>query len=146
MKKILLFIISLQAILYSCNTESSSQINLNKIVSLQTDVSPLKFIESNEYLDLDASIDKINNEETELSAEDIAKLKAIAYRFYSNTQVKDSAYVINTTAKDIQVSDKVFNAMKKNIEEINDFIKENNQKGIKSDISGFNHEMFISNL
>ncbi|MEE1944982.1 hypothetical protein VRU48_07685 [Pedobacter sp. KR3-3] len=127
----------------SCSKDSDEQRKiLNGVSSYQTNVSVKSLIERNVYLDVDLSkitlarlqakksIAQMREQEMEL-----AKAKALVYRYYSHVKLVDGFYVSDLkTAKSINISEQLFDILQKGIAQINADIRGKRAKGIQIEV------------
>ncbi len=107
-------------IIIGCNGNNQMDINskINEISFLESSVSARKFIETNEFIDVD--IHKSKPSTASMSDNDIAKLKAAVYRFYKTVKVENGQY--NTSlisARQIKTSTSLYESLYENLLEMN---------------------------
>lgn len=114
-----------------------------------------KYVDSNEIIDVDINdlsqrlIKQASgaSDATDISVEEIAKAKAVIYRFYKHVSVRDSLYYCDlTNGAEINISDQVFNALKNNIDEMNSQMQEMKKQGKSYHLSAPSERYFNSLL
>lgn len=136
MKKYILLVLVgiLTTVFYGCDSDTKDVALLQKVVAIPTEPSAVeKIVKSNSYIDID-----INDVAKQLATgtraantNDLAMTKAAVYRFYSHVRLNaDHQYECTlTSAKDINVSQNVFDVLSKNLDDMNKFIKESAKSG-----------------
>ena len=135
MKLMSLFLSGILAILLSsCGSDTKDVALLQKVAAVPIEPSAVeKIVKSNSFIDID-----INDVAKQLStgtratnSNDVAMTKAAVYRFYSHVRLNaDHQYECTlTSAKDINVSQNVFDVLSKNLDDMNKFIKESSKSG-----------------
>ncbi|MDE6265474.1 MAG: hypothetical protein K2M11_10085 [Paramuribaculum sp.] len=99
-----------------------------------------EYVENNTFIDVDVNelVNALINPDAHSSVKeaDMAKMKAAVYRFYSNVKIKDGYYVCDVPdGVAINISDAVFNALKENLDEMNNALKEAKENGHEVKIS-----------
>lgn len=81
------------------------------------------------------------------SQEDIAMAKAAVYRFFQHVKLVDGIYVCDiTSASEIGLSPDIFDDLIKNLEEINQVIRYNKEKGLPIEVPDVTEEYLNSLL
>lgn len=97
-----------------------------------------KYVDENTYIDLDvdALAKEIANPQTRATVdnEKQSQMNAALYRFYSHVKLVDGAYTCDlTSAKDINVSARVYAALKNNLDDMNADIRKAKEAGEEID-------------
>lgn len=125
---------------------------LQNMTAVKTSRDRVKsYIDGNTYIDLDVMqlAKDIAGQELKglATADNLAKMKAALYRFYRNVKLKDGQYYCSLSkAADINVSEGVFEALLKNLKDMNTAIKKAREKGVKMDIPEVTEEYLYSLL
>src|SRR5690606_35460091 len=93
-----------------------------------------KFVESHEFLAVPYTLDELKRiDKLKLSDEDMAKIKAALYRFFSHVELTSSnTYKINVSnGEEIGISDTLYNTFKSNIDEINLVLQDSTKGSVK---------------
>lgn len=139
MKKFIkpVFVLVLVLSFFSCSQDDNiTDINkkLQEATSVQSTVSAKSFVESNEKLDVQINL-KNPEYVKSLSDTEIAKLKAAVYRFYSTVSVKNGNYHTSLkNAKEINISQYLFELFKNNLAQMNQNINELKKKEGKVEV------------
>lgn len=130
MKKLMtcIFVLSAFIVLSSCDSDSAPTA-IQKIATIKTEPTAVeKIINNNSFIDIDHShISKqITMGTRAANAEDLAKAKAAICRFYSHVHLNEKKqYVcLINSAQEINVSQNVFDTLKKNLDETNSIIEQ----------------------
>lgn len=94
----------------------------SQLLQLETEIPARKFVESNEFLSVPYTVDQLKvTDKSKFSDEELAKIKAALYRFFSNVELTSSnTYQINiSNGEKIGIFNTLFDAFKNNIYEIN---------------------------
>ena len=135
MKKLItcIFVLSAFIVLSSCDSDSDPTA-IQKIAAIKTEPTAVeKIINNNSFIDIDLS--QISKQITmgtiAAKAEDLAKTKADIYRFYSHVHLNENKqYVcLINSAQEINVSQNVFDTLKKNLDETNSIIEQTIDSG-----------------
>lgn len=135
MKKLItcIFVLSTFIVLSSCDSDSDPTA-IQKIAAIKTEPTAVeKIINNNSFIDIDLS--QISKQITmgtrAAKAEDLAKTKAAIYRFYSHVHLNENKqYVcLINSAQEINVSQNVFDTLKKNLDETNSIIEQTIDSG-----------------
>lgn len=115
-------IITLFAVTVGSCEQDKGNLDLVKSASeLNADTGSVRdLIETNAYIDFD--VNAVNRAIFAKSASnnEIAKAKAAVYRFYSHVQIIDGKYICDLSeAKEINISETIYNFLRNNIEEQN---------------------------
>lgn len=136
MKKLMSLFLSgiLAVILSSCGSDTKDVTLLQKVAAAPAEPSAVeKIVKSNSFIDID-----INDVAKQLAtgtraanSNDLAMTKAAIYRFYSHVRLnKDKLYECTlNSAQDINVSQNVFDILSKNLDDMNQYIKEAKNSG-----------------
>ncbi|MDE5745067.1 MAG: hypothetical protein K2H84_05325 [Paramuribaculum sp.] len=85
---------------------------------------------SDSFIDVDIEAISTPDSRSTISETDMAKAKAAVYRFYKNVKEVDGNLVCDIPdGASINVSETVFAALKENLQQMNDGIKEAREKG-----------------
>lgn len=95
------------------------------------------YMDNNTYIDID--VDALSEriisgggtaQADSEAAEEMAMMRAALYRFYSHVELEGDRYVLSAkTAEELNVSQRVFDALRANMEEVNAQIKAANEAG-----------------
>ena len=110
----------------SCNSDSNECNRILKISNAKTEPTAVeKIVRSNAFIDVD--INRLS---------DISKAKAAIYRFYSHVHVngKNQYECTLKSAKEINVSQDVFDALQNNLDEMNKAIELCSKNGEKMNV------------
>lgn len=135
MKLMSLFLSGILAIiLSSCGSDTKDAALLQKVVAVPTEPSAVeKIVKSNSFIDIDINdvAKQLATGTRAVNTNDLAMTKAAVYRFYSHVRLNaDHQYECTlTSAKDINVSQNVFDVLSKNLDDMNKFIKESSKSG-----------------
>lgn len=135
MKLMSLFLSGILAIiLSSCGSDTKDAALLQKVVAVPTEPSAVeKIVKSNSFIDIDINdvAKQLATGTRAVNTNDLAMTKAAVYRFYSHVRLNaDHQYECTlTSAKDINVSQNVFDVLSKNLDDMNKFIKESAKSG-----------------
>lgn len=131
------FVLALMLSFFSCSQDDNiTDVNkkLQEATSVQSTVSAKSFVESNEKLDMQINL-KNPKYVKSLSDTEIAKLKAAVYRFYSTVSVKEGNYYTTLkSAKEINISQDLFELFKNNLAKMNQNINELKKKEGKVEV------------
>lgn len=136
MKKFVSYILSAVFIitLNSCDSESNDATIVQKIAAVSTEPTAVeKIVKNNSFIDIDinhaAKQAAMGTRATD--TEEMAKAKAAIYRFYSHVRLNESKQYecTLTSAKEINISQNLFEALLQNLEAMNSFIKEGTKSG-----------------
>ena len=132
MKKFVLYILSTVLIitLNSCDSESNDATIVQKIAAVSTEPTAVeKIVKNNSFIDIDINHAAMGTRATD--TEEMAKAKAAIYRFYSHVRLNESKQYecTLTSAKEINISQNLFEALLQNLEAMNSFIKEGTKSG-----------------
>lgn len=134
MWRIYVILMSLCSLLVSgCSHEVA--VPVDELPSLNTPAGLVKeLVEKNTFIDVDVKrlVNAATNPKSRSSVngDDIAKMKAAVYRFYSNVKIKDGYYVCDVPdGAAINISESVFTALKENLDEMNSALKEAKENG-----------------
>lgn len=117
------------------NCQSGINDSIQQVSTIETQPNLVKkHVDENTFLDVDVYglVKDISNPQTRASTnqEQVAKMKAAIYRFYSNVQLEDGYYICKLkSANDINVSVDVYTALLNNLNQMNAVIKEAKDKG-----------------
>ncbi len=112
-------------------------------------ISAKALVENNDYIDVDK--DALNFSEM-IGNDDVAsvegnKIKAAYYRFFQHVKLEDGRYVCDVEdAKDLNISPRLFNALLKEIEQVNVEIENAEKENIPITIPELNEEYLQSLL
>lgn len=112
-------------------------------------ISAKALVENNDYIDVDK--DALNFSEM-IGNDDAAsvegnKIKAAYYRFFQHVKLEDGRYVCDVEdAKDLNISPRLFNALLKEIEQVNVEIENAEKENIPITIPELNEEYLQSLL
>lgn len=140
MKHVLILISAIILSLSSCtnNAEESSTSSQNNenLISETIPVTKAKdIIANNSYIDYDPdallqyAIDDLNWQEKH--PEEYEMSKAALYRYYSNISEENGQWTCSATAKDLNLSERVFKQLDDNTKENNQLITDNSKNGEK---------------
>lgn len=137
MKKFVLYILSAVFIitLNSCDSESNDATIVQKIAAVSTEPTAVeKIVKNNSFIDIDinhAAKQAAMGTRAATDTEEMAKAKAAIYRFYSHVRLNGSKQYecTLTSAKEINISQNLFEALLQNLEAMNSFIKEGTKSG-----------------
>lgn len=140
MKKKIITIGSLVAAsLLSCGKKDSAPIRpveqMRSLSTINVSARVNELVKNNDVIDIDVA--RISSSPDKLSNEDYAEVKAAVYRFYRNVKVENGRYVYHGSkvASDLKLSDRLFKAFLKNLNDINKSLDEQASKGEDVDIS-----------
>lgn len=162
-------ILSLTACNGGSNTANSTTTDATDINTDMPNGTPglaKSIISEDRYIDIDsAEIEEVLNtlnlcgrrllgeeipavEITDRINDNIAKIKAATYRFYSNLTVVDNKMMLkpSTTARSMKMSEAIFNCMKANNDQTNEFIRLNAESGDSTEIAPITDEYLNSLL
>ncbi|KAA1243095.1 hypothetical protein [Aquimarina sp. RZ0] len=124
MKKIKTIFWSLLLLLViSCANNDIVSSDLREITFLESSISAKKFVETDEFIDVDMRNGKLPIES--MSDNEIAKLKAAVYRFYKTVKVENGKYTPpSLTAKQIKISDLLYESLYENILDMNEKLED----------------------
>src|SRR5690606_23871989 len=85
---------------FGCSKQQETGSLLEDVLKIQTETPVMKFIETDEFLDVPRTKEELKRGDiTGYSDEEIAKIKAAIYRFYSNVELgADGRYAVNVAA------------------------------------------------
>lgn len=112
-------------------------------------ISAKALVENNDYIDVDKNA--LNFSEM-IGNDDVAsvegnKIKAAYYRFFQHVKLEDGRYVCDVEdAKDLNISPRLFNALLKEIEQVNVEIENAEKENIPITIPELNEEYLQSLL
>lgn len=112
-------------------------------------ISAKALVENNDYIDVDK--DALNFSEM-IGNDDAAsvegnKIKAAYYRFFQHVKLEDGRYVCDVEdAKDLNISPRLFNALLKEIEQVNVEIENAEKENVPITIPELNEEYLQSLL
>ena len=112
-------------------------------------ISAKALVENNDYIDVDK--DALNFSEM-IGNDDVAsvegnKIKAAYYRFFQHVKLEDGRYVCDVEdAKDLNISPRLFNALLKEIEQVNVEIENAEKENVPITIPELNEEYLQSLL
>lgn len=118
--------------------EGLSQMQLAKIQATETGALTKQLVANNAYLDVD--IEKLNKElidrmKNKYQKPELAKARAVLYRFYSHVHLEGDQYVCSLkSAEEINVSDKFFKYLTDGLKKTNEDIKTMKAKDPKMEI------------
>lgn len=158
---IFLTVIALLGIgMYSCsNKEDIQQASSSATGVINSEIKGVpglvrQIITDNSFIDVD--VVELSNDIANMPGssrniddlkEDISMAKAAIYRFYSNVTVSDEGFILGEcTAKSLNMSDVVFNALKNNLDEMNAFYIKERDNGHSVEISPITQEYLESLL
>lgn len=123
----------------SCNSDSNECNSILKVINAKTEPTAVeKIVKSNAFIDVDINrLAKQTAKGTRAdNASDISKSKAAIYRFYSHVHVNDNNQYECTlkSAKEINVSQDVFDALQNNLDEMNKAIELCSKNGEKMNV------------
>lgn len=136
--KIIAILLVVAAMIGVTSCSGKEDINPQEIVNLDGNPNLTRaLVESGQFIDVDVkslAFEVANGGITRSGSnelkEDIAKMKAAVYRFYSNVEVSDGHYVVKVNSgKDLNISESVFEELVNNIDEMNAFIDKVKAKG-----------------
>lgn len=123
----------------SCNSDSNECNRILKISNAKTEPTAVeKIVRSNAFIDVD--INRLSEQTAKGTradnASDISKAKAAIYRFYSHVHVNGNNQYECTlkSAKEINVSQDVFDALQNNLDEMNKAIELCSKNGEKMNV------------
>lgn len=108
-----------------------------------------KLVEENNYIDVDIkallealrSANQKSQTLDESKSDEVAKAKAVTYRFMSHVTVTDGKFVLdNSTAKSLNIPEEAFNILKQNIDDINSAYKKWKEEGQDIPMPSFTEE------
>lgn len=145
MKKSVFYLCCLSVFILSCNEQTNKNGNYIEPVE-PTLVKTL--VQNNDYIDVDKVALSIKEKESgNDNSVDNAKVRAAYYRFFHHIKLVDGRFVCDITdAKEINVSPRLFNAMLKEIEEINIAIEDAKKQNIPITIPELDEEYLQSLL
>lgn len=122
-----------------CNSDSNECNSILKISNAQTEPTAVeKLVRSNAFIDVDINrlSEQMANGTRADNAPDISKAKAAIYRFYSHVHVNGNNQYECTlkSAKEINVSQDVFDALQNNLDEMNKAIELCSKDGKKMNV------------
>lgn len=105
------------------------------------------YVSSDAYIDVDVSALEMGvvnpSSSASIDVEDIAKMKAAVYRYYKYVTVRDGRYFCSLKDhSEINVSENVFLALNRNLQEMNDFISECEENNMPVQIEEPTEEYF----
>ncbi len=120
----------------SNNGEKSAAVSENNTHA----ASVKEYVDNNAFIDVDveALVNIVANPDlrSSVNKDDVAKMKAAVYRFYSNVKIEDGYYTCNIPdGAAINISETVFSALKENLDEMNSAIKVARDEGREVKIS-----------
>ena len=123
----------------SCNSDSNECNSILKISNAKTEPTAVeKLVRSNAFIDVDINrlSEQMANGTRADNASDISKAKAAIYRFYSHVHVngKNQYECTLKSAKEINVSQDVFDALQNNLDEMNKAIELCSKNGEKMNV------------
>ncbi len=125
----------------SCANQGDGLVTIDKISQFESNVSPLIFVSSNEFLDLPYSKSQITDPNTKFSDVEKAKMKASLYRFYSHLELEDGLYKSSLkNGKEIEISESIFELLANNIKEVNRAIEGQKGKGSEYEVPPITQE------
>lgn len=138
--------------MYSCKN-SGSQDLISIVTATRTNGQNVKkYLNDNDYLDVDVqallkSQNKSRSGSTSDKEDDLCKMKAAIYRFYSHVKVKDGKYACSlANAQEINISNQLFSTLLKNLEDGNEWIEKCKKEGKEVITSEINEEYLNSLL
>lgn len=126
-------------VMVGCNNESTT--GLDNVKDSEAPAELVRsYIEKDTYIDLDVKALAKNMStpatRSSVSEEEASKMKAAVYRFYRHVTIEDDYYRCNLEgASDINVSQSVFDALKSNLESMNESIKKVRDEGGKIELA-----------
>ena len=145
MRKSIFYLCSLFLVL-GCSERTNKEarsIDDSELISAKT------LVENNDYIDVDK--DALNFSEM-IGNDDVAsvegnKIKAAYYRFFRHVKLEDGRYVCDVEdAKDLNISPRLFNALLKEIEQVNIEIENAEKENVPITIPELNEEYLQSLL
>lgn len=105
---------------------------VNKAETIVEGLTARQLVDDNTFIDVD--ITEINKQIAmapgEVNPDDIARCKAVLYRFYQNVELIDSAYVCSLkNGKEINISEQTFNTMLSDMNKANEDISNARKRG-----------------
>ncbi|MEZ3549126.1 MAG: hypothetical protein K1W02_00080 [Muribaculaceae bacterium] len=128
----LLYVIMMAA----CSAKEDA--SMEEVVKFESDSElTKKLVENGEYIDLDVkalAFEVANGGTTQSTPEELKKnvamMKAAIHRFYSKVEIIDGHYVVRAeSGKELNVSERVYEALSDNLNEMNTFIDNVKAKG-----------------
>ena len=112
-------------------------------------ISAKALVENNDYIDVDKDVlnfsEMIGNDDA--ASVEGNKMKAAYYRFFRHVKLEDGRYVCDVEdAKDLNISPRLFNALLKEIEQVNVEIENAEKENIPITIPELNEEYLQSLL
>lgn len=121
------------ALFFGCS-EHPEENNLNdQLFKVRTKTSVTKFIESDEFIAVPRQKEALKRGDiSTLSDQEIAKIKAALYRFYSHVELgANGRYIVKiSSGEDIRISEEIFYVFKENIDDINDILDDASKSNI----------------
>jgi len=134
-KNRMIWALLLSLVLYfGCSKQQETGNLTEDVLKFQTETPVMKFIETDEFLDIPRTKEELKRGDiTGYSDEEIAKIKAALYRFYSNVELGENGrYTVNVAAgEDIRISDEIFSIFKENIDSINAMLDDAAKSGVE---------------
>ncbi len=135
------FVLLISIALYSCNSAKNEHLNPLEIVEDQKPTTEVYEIAKgyalgSTFIDVNLAdlLDKAKSGEP-TTDDDQGKLRALTYRFYKHVKVIGGRYVTDLqSAKDINVSESVFEVFKDNLKEVNKFADADEKNGVKVEV------------
>lgn len=135
------FVLLISIALYSCSGAKNEHLNPLEIVEDQNPTTEIYEIAKGYALGstfIDVNISDLLNKAKSgepTTDDDQAKLRALTYRFYKHVKVTGGRYVTDLqSAKDINVSEEVFEVFKDNLKEVNKIADAEEKNGAKVEV------------
>lgn len=121
-------------ILTGCQSDTKDAVQQTPPAATASDLAK-KYVEDSIYIELDVygladGIAKSHTRSASVNQEDMAKMKAALYRFYSHVELVGDTYICNlTSAEEINVSQGVYTALLNNLTDMNNTIQQFKKEG-----------------